>query len=410
MTRAAVCLVMLTLPARLWAADEGIVEATGEATIGADQVEAKRAATLDALRRAVEKVVGIYIESDFSATQREVVRGNESSFSARVQDEVVQKAKGFIERYDVLAEKQEGDRYQVTVRAHVFASKLKAELESLANLIAAAGNPKLMMVVQEVIVRNGKTSVSHSALIASALQSRLLAMGFEFRGKAEAASTADNSLEAFDRWRADVGGLAKMARDAGADILIEGRVEIKDLGKITRDMAGGLDSLVGMTKIEIHGNLRGVNAATGEVIAGQPILHKEMGTDFDRAVHRALRGSTGKRRKWNVIDTTFDELLADARRSFQKTAERGQGYEVRLGNVTSFRRQVGPFLRSLEGIAGVTSVRQKSFRGGLLVVDLECKCSTAELQNRIFAACAPQAALTDIDLDRVSGKRLNFRL
>jgi hypothetical protein len=411
MSRVGAALVIFTLATPAWAADEGIVEASGEAQIkDGNEVEAKKAATLDAFRRAIEKVVGIYVESDFSATQRELVKNNQTDFYSKVQDKLVQKAKGFIKTYKVLSAKRTGDVYKVTLRAHVFESKVKAELKSLADLIAAAGNPKLMMVLQEVYVRNGKSKVSSAALIATSLQTKLMAMGFEFRGKAKAANTADDSLQAYDAWRADVGDISTMAREAGADILIEGRLEIKDLGAVTKEMAGGLDALVGMTKIEIHGAVRGLNTATGEVVATKPILYKEMGSDFDRALHRALRGSRGKGRAYNVIDKTFEKLLADAKTSFEKIAAQGQAYEIRLSNAKSFRKQGGPFIAALEGITGVSSVKQKSFGGGELILDVLCKCSTSELQNRIFSACEAKGGLVDIDLEGVSGKQLSFKL
>jgi len=411
MSRIGAALVILTLATPAWAADEGIVEATGEAQIQkGNEVEAKKAATLDAFRRAIEKVVGIYVESDFSATQRELVRNNQSDFYSRVQDKLVQKAKGFIKTYKVLSSKKTGDVYKVTLRAHVFESKLKAELKSLADLIAAAGNPKLMMVLQEVIVRGGEKTVSGPAPIASYLRERLMGMGFEFRAKDKAANSADDSLAAYDAWRAEVNGIATMARAAGADILVDGRIEIRDLGKVTKEMAGGLDALVGMTKIEFIGSVRGVNAATGEIVASYTVHQSEMGTDFDRALFRGLRGSSRKKKNWNVIDRTFAKLLEDAKKSFEKTAKKGQAYEVRLSNATSFRKQVGPFIAALKAISGVSAVTQKSFGDGELVVDLLCKCSTSELQNRIFSACETQKVLSEIDLSGVSGKQLTFKL
>jgi len=403
--RFATCFFVLLLTTPLAAVEEGIVEASGEAQIkGGDKVAAKKAAVADALRRAIEKVVGIYIESDFSSVQREVVKNNNDQFYSNVSDKLVQKAQGFIKSYDVLAEKAEGDVLNVTVRAHVFESKVKAELKSLADLIAAAGNPKLMVVIQEVhVAANGEQSVSQTGEFAGYIQEELLKLGFELRGKEKAADTADESVEAYDAWSKDVGGIARMAREAGADIVIEGRVEFRDMGKVTPEMAGGLDSLVGSTKLVVGGVVRGVDAATGDIFSVKTLMHKEFGSDFER-------GSLKRGKRINAVLTTFDQLLADATIAFKKTADRGQAYVVELKGVTSFRKQGKGFIKLLGDLNGVTSVKQKAFTGDSLEIDVLCKCSTEELQERIFSACDANASLSNIDIVNTSGKKLAFKL
>ena len=111
-----------------------------------------------------------------------------------------------------------------------------------------------------------------------------------------------------------------------------------------------------------------------------------------------------------MVRQTFDSLLEDLKTSFKKTAERGQTYVVQLDGVKSFRNQGRRFMGLLQKIVGVSSVKQKAFAGGKLVVDVACKCSSSELQDRIFTATEGDGALNSLDVEDVSGKRISFKL
>lgn len=396
---------VLALCADARAADGGLVEGTGEAQVrGGDVVSAKKEATADALKKCLEKVVGIQIESNFSSEQREVVEGNKDQFYSAVRDSLTQKAEGFVESYEVVKEDQKGDVLRVTVRAKIFESKVKAKAQELADMIAKAGHPKLMMVIQEVYISAaGHKRVAKESVVSAYLEKELLDRGFELRGARAAKDVADDSIATYDRWLDDAGGAAKMARDQGADILIAGRVEILDKGKI--EETGGLDALRGQTKIEIASVVRGVNATSGEVFSSKPVHMPSMGTDQERALMRALKG-----RGNSVIKQTFDQLLEDLKRSLMKTAEQGQSYMVSLKGVTSFRKLGAPFLDAVKTLSGVSSAKQQSFEGGVLTVDVAFKGSANELQQLIFSALEKADGFGNLDIEGVSGKQLAFKL
>ncbi|MBI5508959.1 MAG: flagellar assembly protein T N-terminal domain-containing protein [Deltaproteobacteria bacterium] len=406
--RGSMCVAALFLLARVApAATEGVVEAVGEAQIkNGDQVAAKKVATADALKKCIEQVVGIAIKSDFSATQAESVKNNETQFVSDVSDKLVQKSEGFIQKYEVIDERTDKDIIKIKVRAHVFESKIKSEVKRLADLLNAAGNPKVMLVVQEVYDSpEGKRRVAKESLVGAYLEKELLARGFELKGKGEAHAVADDSVEQYDKWMHDVGGAAKMARDQGADILIAGRVEITDKGRMDEKDVAGLDALKDQTRIEIASVIRGLNSATDEIMSTKPVQMTSIGTTTERAVHRAFQG-----RGENLIKQTFDQLLDDMKESFKKTADRGQAYEVKLDGIKSFKKEGKSFLKVLEGVDGVSTVKQKSFGGGALVVDMACKCSAEELQGRILQAAEKTGDLSSIDIKDVSGKKLAFSL
>lgn len=406
-TSAMVAAFTLVLTAPVAVAGGGVVEAVGEAQIkNGDEVSAKEAATMDGLKKCMEKVVGIYIESNFSALQKEVVNDDKSKFYSDVSDQLVKKSKGFIKTYDVVDEAVQGDVMKVKVRAEVYESKIQAEAEALAELRLKAGNPKLMVIIQDVYVdEDGNVEVAKEDLVGSFIEKEMLARGFELRGKLKARKVADKSPEAYDAWVENAGGAARLARNAGADILITGRVEIQH--SVYGDDVP-IEALRGQTKVNITGSIRAMNAADGEIISVKPLQAKEAGTDLGRAMHRALQGSRGK--KINIIESTTEQVLIDARRAFKKAADRGQAYVIKLSGIKSFRKQGRGFLKVLEGIDGVSKVKQKSFKGGTLVVDVLCKCSSDDLQSGVFGAADSSASFSTLDIDGVSGKELTFKL
>ena len=387
------------------AADGDVVEAVGEAQVrNGDVVAAKQAATADGLKKCIEKVVGIAVQSEFTSEQKSVLAGNQEQFSQSVSDKLTQKAEGFIQSYEVVKQDQKGDVLAVTVRAKVFESKVKAEVKKLAELIAAAGNPKLMLVIQEVFIdTEGKKRVAKESAVAAYLEKELLARGFELRGGKAAAKVADDSVEEYDKWLDDAGGAAKMARDQGADILIAGRVEVKSKGKI--EDTGGLAALEGQMRIEITSIISGLNAASGEKFSTKPLQMTSLGTTEERALHRALQG-----RGNNVVKQTFDQLLDDLKESFKKAATQGQSYVVNLKGVTSFRKQGQPFMDVLKAVSGVSTVTQKSFGDGLLILDVSFKGTPNELQQRIFSVTERADGFSTLDIEGVSGKQLSFKL
>jgi hypothetical protein len=151
--------------------------------------------------------------------------------------------------------------------------------------------------------------------------------------------------------------------------------------------------------------VRGINATSGEVFSTKPVLMASVGSNEERALHRALQG-----RGNNAINQTFDQLLDDLKTSFKKTAEQGQSYVVSLKGVTSFRKQGQPFLDAIKGIAGVSAVKQQSFTGQTLVLDVTFKGASNELQQKIFSALEKAAGFGALDVDGISGKQLSLKL
>ncbi len=386
------------LPAR--AADPGVIEAKGEATIvSGDLVTAKKAAVADALRHAVEQIIGFTVTNSFSADQQEVVKNDKSRFESAVHDNIVQKSEGYVESYDVTSESHDATTERVTVRARIVQSKLQAELDATTKLLAKAGNPRVAVVVSET--HAGK--VMTGSTLGSAIEQGLAERGFIVLAPDVTARIA-KGVKAGQKgdMSDDPTKLAQAAMDAGADIVIAGHVDVIDQGVI-KD--GDFEALKGQHKIEIDAVIRGIQVTTAEVTSATPIKTTSIGLDVERAVQRAFMG-----RGNNIVTQTLDELVPGLKAALQKTADSGKRYVIQVKGISSYRNQGAVLVSGLQSATGVSGATQRSFDGGLLVIDVACACSLADLQSRIFDIAKQNSALGALDLSRIAGSQLEFHL
>ena len=398
---------LVASPTTLQAAQAGgqWVEATGEAQISdAGEVAAKQKAQADAFLKCIEKVVGIMISSEFTSEQQEVVKNNQNDFYANIRDQLSKKSKGFIKTYEVLKEEKSGDIMKVTVKAQVFESKLKAEAMALADLLKAAGNPRLMVVIQEVETStNGKLKVRGDSVLSVELENLLLEKGFKLISAKKARDMARLSPNKFDAFSNNVEKVSRMARDEGATLVVMGRIEIKNKGPI--ENTAGLDSLKGQIRLELKTKLRAIETSTNEVISSQANQLVTFGTSEERALHRALRGR-GK----NLVKQNFDTVFEDFKKHLLQKARQGQQFIVELQGMKSFRKEGRSFMSLLESLPDVSQVAQKSLKKKKLVVSLSCRCTLDSLQEAVLAGVEGLADLKDLDLQEVSGIHLKFAL
>ena len=132
-----VCISMvLAQPMSTFQADQMYREVVARgmgAIIANDVAKAEDDAIANALRNAVEQVIGTMVESEV------LVRNYQT-----IEDKIYSYTKGFVERYDVLSRSQRGQTiYEVTIKAVVKKGNLKDNLQALGLLIARKGKPRL---------------------------------------------------------------------------------------------------------------------------------------------------------------------------------------------------------------------------------------------------------------------------
>jgi hypothetical protein len=143
MMRKIFCLLGLSLLFNLvWAAGVNVT-ATGFGP-------SNREALMAAQRRAVEKGIGVLLDSQ-SMTDNMVL----------IEDKIYNKARGYVRNYIVISEtKQRDGNWSIVIQCEVAEEKLKLSLKALGILWEKIGNPRIM-VVYDPAITDGISSKNH---------------------------------------------------------------------------------------------------------------------------------------------------------------------------------------------------------------------------------------------------------
>ena len=116
------------------------VTATGfGAILAGDMVKAKEDGTQDALRKAVEQVVGLQIDAK-TITENYMV----------LEDKIYSKTSGYVQSYEVIStNKQIDNSLEVTVKAIVKTGNLKDDLDGIITTLRREGMPRIMVLIKE---------------------------------------------------------------------------------------------------------------------------------------------------------------------------------------------------------------------------------------------------------------------
>lgn len=113
------------------------VEAVGMSPIGEYDIQSVRNAALnDALKRAVDLVVGIYLSANSVVSK-----------SILIDDEIRSKTEGYVEKYEIIKEYQEGNFYYVKIKARVRKEDLAAKLRNVENEVEKIGSPVIYLKI-----------------------------------------------------------------------------------------------------------------------------------------------------------------------------------------------------------------------------------------------------------------------
>ena len=92
----------------------------------------------DALRKAVERAVGTFIESETRVKNFRLLS-----------DEIYARTQGYVQRYTVVREQREGSLFRVTVQATVDMGSLESKLDALGLLYRRMKKPRVMVIISE---------------------------------------------------------------------------------------------------------------------------------------------------------------------------------------------------------------------------------------------------------------------
>ncbi|MCK5347242.1 MAG: hypothetical protein KAR20_27725, partial [Candidatus Heimdallarchaeota archaeon] len=245
------CLLVFLCVLFSFGQDAQTVTATGfGAILAGDVVKATEDGTNDALRKAVEQVVGTIIDSK-TITENFMV----------LEDKIYTKTTGYVQSYEVISTNKRVDNsLEVTVRAIVKTSDLKDDLSGIITTLRREGMPRTMVLIKEENYGQNTWRITTDMNTAeTALMNTMMGYGFPFvDARTVRANIQKDALQA--ALSGDANAAAAIAKRSGAEILIIGNA------KTTVTQLQMMKSS-GMKTCSANMNLRVVRADDAMIIA-----------------------------------------------------------------------------------------------------------------------------------------------
>lgn len=341
----------MLLPMSLGAQDAITVKSKGVGDIFAGrEARARDLAIEDALRRAVEQAVGMFLSSETVVQNEDILN-----------DSIYSRSKGYIRKYLVLEEAAKGKLYRVTVEAHVATAKLKDDLSAIGLLIARKHKPRIMVVIPEYhINRRIPDPAGETEIIR-----RLLEKGFKVVDQNQVSKIRYN-----DRVGAAISGNTALATKIG----LEHGAEVIIIGEAFSEYAGRIyDSL---ESCRARMEARAIRIDTGEILAAGG--KHAAGLD----ITQALAGKKALEKAGHELgDYLIGQLLAK--------------WSSDVTNITSIDlvitglnyKQFLDFKSILlESVRGLEAIHQRSFTNNRAVVEVDIRGDAETLSEEIIRA------------------------
>jgi len=192
---------------RLAKGEEGeVIEAEGWSPIdAADAIGTKQRALAEAQKKAVERVVGVFISAKTRVDQ-----------AVNVDARILANIKGYIRKYDVVKEKEDGGFHKTTIRALVLYQKIGEDLK-LLGLVRPAPPPGNPTVVVRVRAKGKGDRATLSEAAGQGVRRGLVERGFMVVEEGPSDDRMFRSTES-------AAALAAV-RSARADVVITGEAE-----------------------------------------------------------------------------------------------------------------------------------------------------------------------------------------
>jgi len=329
-------LLMALLPALIFA-ETVTVEGTGQT-----QEEALH----DAFRNAVERAVGIMIDSS-TVTQNYAV----------VKDEIYAKSQGFIRDYQILSQRQQGRQTILSVKVTVDTepnSKLYSELQRLKIIDTMLRDPRIAVVIPEFHVSDRIPDPAGE----TAIIRKLTDAGFQRLIDPQRMNQIrySNSVKAI--MRGDKKEAVNIATNLGVDYLIVGEAFSQFAGNV-------LNSGIISCRARVEARL--IKADTGEIITA----HGTEATGVDITEFIAAKKAL------NNAGELMGDYMIEKLMAFASNPNKGLQLVVR---VTSYSK-VNAFEEQLKQVRGVSSVYLRDYSGGKAVFDLNYTGTPQTLAN-----------------------------
>lgn len=415
------------------------VTAVGRAEIvGSNKDGARNNALANAFREAVEKGIGVWVQSQTEVKDAAVVR-----------DQILTRAQGYVTDHEIVKEKVEDNILVLTIKANVAVDKIGADIKALVGRVSTAmGNPSITFVLTTWEKRGQQGSASRTDAVdvsvkadtktkydvaddssANASQSSSTrAKGYNDASVAVDASTKvkqDSSYSKIneDLWKKypdmtiidsfqqeflaknfDLMAADKARQIAVAESLAQTSVNPNDRQAVRDSAAKEGASFVARGEVRVLGF--GVSEATGnqevKTQIGVEIIDVNSGdivgsfTNTATATSSNIEEAKVQSIKKNAV-MAARTLAGQTIDVWQKRALSGKQYSIEVRNVKSVRSQQLPIIAAIKGIAQITN--QTNSDKTTLLVRVMYKGDKDSLGTGIIEAVGSKPGFSEAEFD-----------
>ena len=359
------------------------VEAIGVGAITYNDAAAARdRAVDDAKRKAVESVLGTFIDSQTRVENYQVM-----------EDRILSWTRGYVRNFTILSEgKQADDLYEVRMLATVDQGNLQKDLDAVQNLIQSMGNPRVMFLIDEQNI--GETwdryhyfSVDMTAS-ETAMMNKFLEKNFEVvdPGVVRQNKERDAVLAAIN---GDTRAAASLAAALEAEVVITG----KALAKVATGVnLGGMKSCQASLTARVIDADVGTVLATGSKTAAYPHIDEVVGGT--KAIEKAANQLT-------------DELIAKILEKWRSRIYGANTVKLLVTGLENYNEAVN--FRGALGYAarGIKAVQQRNVTGASAEFDVQIQGSADQLARELDAR---QIGSYSLSVVSVTANKVSLRL
>jgi len=379
-----VVLLLMTSPAFVQSQPTGVnnITVTGVSTIyQGDLALARDQAIDDALRKAVEQSLGMWLQSE-SVVQNYVL----------VEDNILSWTHGYVKNYNIISERQQPDNvYEVTLNAAVETAALSQARDMVESILQKAGNPRIMIIMNEQNIGEAYNRFQFFQVdmtqAETTLMEKFMEKGFEVVDPAtvRASIKREQALAALE---GDSKAAAAIGTQLQADVVITGKAIAKMVQmKILGDMKSCQANLTA----------RVVKADVGTVIA----------TGSEHAAHPHIDEISGgleaiKKAANKLGDNLIEKIIAKWRDEFyNKTTVKLRITGVEYTDLNAFKGILSTYFR------GVKKVHQRNFAAGTAELDVVITGNANQLSREL-----ERKKLDDfqVKITRVSSNQITLKL
>ncbi len=342
------------------------VSALGTASIHNNIVDVARDKAVDnALRAAVEQVAGVMVTG---STEVE-------NFQLKM-DRVLSESRGFIEKYRIQSEKRIGDNYEVAIEAEVGSGKLQDRLKAMELIVSRKSKPRLMILFSEKAPKDAVAEAAlHKFFLAQGF--RLIDSSFFYKVRPEISSSSQRDQGKM---------LSGLARQAGAEIVILGTVEVASTSITVSGIEMNTNKVTLSVKV-INGDTGDIITTENEAKASPGAKGDVQGITEDIAGKLAARLLAGTLERWSteLTNTLTVKLVVSGLQDYQQ--------------LLHFKEQL-PL-----AVKGFRSLYQRSYLQGEVDLDIEIKGDIQGLADdlALLTLKEQKLKLTEITPNRIAG-------